>query len=320
VNEELTKNLAPGHGTCAGCGIPVIVRTILGATDDPVVVINATGCLEVTTTVYPYTPWKVPYIHNAFENAAATASGVEAAYKVLLKRGKIPRQARDDSPRRIKFVVFAGDGGTYDIGLQSLSGALERGHEFVFVCYDNQAYSNTGGQRSSATPFGASTQTTPSDRKDFGNELFRKDIIEIVKAHHIKYIAQANAAYPEDLKAKAEKAFATKGPSFLLVFQPCNNEMKFPTSQYVAVGKLATESNFWPLYEISAQGGSATGGEKMKYTINYAPKERKPIEEFLKTQGRFKHLFTPENKKIIEEIQGQVDEGWKRLQKVASIK
>jgi pyruvate ferredoxin oxidoreductase beta subunit len=138
-----------------------------------------------------------------------------------------------------------------------------------------------------------------------------------VKAHHIKYIAQGNAAYPEDLKTKAEKAFAAKGPSFLLVFQPCNNEMKFPTSQYVAVGKLAAETNFWPLYEISAQDGSATGGEKIKYTINYVPKERKPIEEFLKTQGRFKHLFRPENEKIIKKIQRQVDNGWEKLEKLA---
>ncbi len=311
MNKKLTQNLAPGHGTCAGCGIPVIVRNVLGATKDPVVVINATGCLEVTTTLYPYSPWKVPYIHNAFENAGATASGVETAYRALAKRGKIEK--------KIKFVVFAGDGGTYDIGLQSLSGALERGHEFVYVCYDNQAYSNTGGQRSGATPFGASTQTTPSGQGDIGNEIFRKDIMEIVKAHHIKYIAQANAAFPEDLKRKAEKAFATKGPSFLLVFQPCNNEMKFPTSQYVAVGKLATETNFWPLYEISAEGGSASGGENREYKINYVSQERKPIEDFLKTQGRFKHLFAEKNKEVIAEMQKQVDQGWSRLEKLASI-
>ncbi|PJA86829.1 MAG: pyruvate ferredoxin oxidoreductase [Candidatus Moranbacteria bacterium CG_4_9_14_3_um_filter_42_9] len=312
MNKKLTQNLASGHGTCAGCGIPVIVRNVLGATKDPVVVINATGCLEVTTTLYPYSPWKVPYIHNAFENAGATASGVETAYRALAKRGKIEK--------KIKFVVFAGDGGTYDIGLQSLSGALERGHEFVYVCYDNQAYSNTGGQRSGATPFGASTQTTPSGQCDIGNELFRKDIMGIVKAHHIKYIAQANAAFPEDLKRKAEKAFATKGPSFLLVFQPCNNEMKFPTSQYVAVGKLATETNFWPLYEISAKGGSASGGENWEYKINYVPQERKPIEEFLKTQGRFKHLFAERNKGVIAEMQKQVDQGWVRLERTCSMK
>jgi pyruvate ferredoxin oxidoreductase beta subunit len=188
-----------------------------------------------------------------------------------------------------------------------LSGALERGHDFLYVCYDNQAYSNTGGQRSGATPHGANTQTTPSEKIDIGNELYRKDIIEIVKAHHIKYIAQSNAAYPEDIRSKAKKAFATKGPSFLLVFQPCNNEMKFPTSQYVTVGKLATETNFWPLYEI----------ENGNYVINYVPKERKSVREFLKTQGRFKHLFSKRNRPVIDEMQKQVDEGWSRLEKLA---
>jgi pyruvate ferredoxin oxidoreductase beta subunit len=294
MNKKLTKKIAPGHGTCAGCGIPVIVRTVLDAIDEPVVVINGTGCLEVTTTLYPYTPWKVPYIHNAFENAGSTASGVESAYRVLSRRGKINK--------KIKIVVFAGDGGTY--------GALERGHDFLYVCYDNQAYANTGGQRSGATPLGASTRTTPPGREDIGNELFRKDIIEIVKAHHIKYIAQSNAAYPDDIRSKAKKAFATKGPSFLLVFQPCTNEMKFPTSQYVAVGKLATETNFWPLYEI----------ENGNYVINYVPDKRTPVEEFLKTQGRFKHLFAAKNLPVVKEIQRQVDEGWEKLQKAASIK
>ncbi len=153
MNKKLTEKLAPGHSTCAGCGIPAIVRTVLGATDDPVIVANATGCGEVTTTLYPYTSWKVPYIHNAFENAVATASGIDAAQKVLERKGELKKKA--------KIVVFAGDGGTYDIGLQSLSGALERGHDFLYVCYDNEGYMNTGGQRSSASPYGASTETTP---------------------------------------------------------------------------------------------------------------------------------------------------------------
>ncbi|MCX6765924.1 MAG: thiamine pyrophosphate-dependent enzyme [Candidatus Moranbacteria bacterium] len=295
MNKKLTEKLAPGHSTCAGCGIPAIFRTVLGATDKPVIVANATGCGEVTTTLYPYTAWRVPYIHNAFENAAVTASGIESAQKVLLKKGKVKRQA--------KIVVFAGDGGTYDIGLQSLSGALERGHNFLYVCYDNQGYMNTGGQRSSASPYGASTETTPFGVHDIGNELTRKDIMQIVDAHHVKYAAQANVAYLEDLEQKAKKALATEGPAFLLVLQPCTNLWKFPTSQYVNVGRLATETNFWPLYEI----------EKRRYVINYLPKSPKPVEEFLKTQGRFKHLFKPENKKVIEKIQGMVDERWKEL-------
>jgi pyruvate ferredoxin oxidoreductase beta subunit len=295
MNKELTKKFAPGHGTCAGCGIPTIVRTVLDATDDPVVVINATGCLEVTSTLYPYTAWKVPYIHNAFENAAATAAGVEAAYQSLKRRGKIKG--------KIKFVVFAGDGGTYDIGLQSLSGMLERGHDVLYVAYDNQGYMNTGGQRSGATPIGASMETTPSGKESYGNKIPRKDIIEIVKGHHIKYIAQSNTAYIEDIKKKAKKGFETKGPAFLLVFQPCTNVWKFPTSQYVNIGKLATETNFWPLFEI----------EDGKYTINMKNEKPKKIEAFMKTQKRFKHLMKPENKELVKNIQEDINKKWEKL-------
>jgi pyruvate ferredoxin oxidoreductase beta subunit len=305
MNQELTKKLAPGHTTCAGCGIPTIVRTVLGATDEPIIVSNATGCLEVTTTIHPYTAWKVPYIHSAFENAAATISGVDAAQNALYKRKHIKQKA--------KLVAFGGDGGTYDIGLQALSGALERGHDFLYVCYDNEGYMNTGGQRSGGTPFGANTETEPAGEKAFGKAVQRKDLMEIVKAHNIKYLAQANVAYPQDLAMKAKKALETKGPSFLLVLQPCTNLWKFPTSMYVRMGKLATETNFWPLYEISAKGGSASGGEGYDYVINYVNKNPKPIEDFLKGQGRFKHLFEAKNKKAIKEIQKTVDANWKRL-------
>lgn len=302
MNQELTKKLAPGHTTCAGCGIPVIARTILGATEDPIIVSNATGCLEVTTTIYPYTAWKVPYIHSAFENAAATISGVEAAQKSLGKKRRLKKKA--------KLVVFGGDGGTYDIGLQALSGALERGHEFLYVCYDNGGYMNTGGQRSGGTPFGANTETEPVGEKSFGKSRNRKDLMEIVRAHQIKYLAQANVAYPNDLVMKAKKAFETKGPSFLLVLQPCTNLWKFPTSRYVRVGRLATETNFWPLYEI----------EDGNYLINYVNKNPKKIEEFLKEQGRFKHLFEAKNKKVIKEIQKKVDENWESLIKKSGSK
>lgn len=300
MNKKLTEKLAPGHSTCAGCGIPSIVRTVLDATDDPVVVINATGCLEVTTTLHPYSAWKVPYIHNAFENAAATASGVEAAYKVLKRKGLI----KDN----VKFVAFGGDGGTYDIGLQALSGMLERGHQVLYVAYDNQGYMNTGGQRSGATPMGANMETTPAGTESFGNRTDRKDIMEIVKAHHIKYLAQSNVAYHEDLARKAKKAWETEGPSFLLVLQPCTNVWKYPTSQYVRIGKLATETNSWPLFEI----------ENGKYKINLEVKGRKPIEEFLKTQKRFKHLFAPENSEVIKTIQKNVDQKWEELLKKTS--
>lgn len=301
MNKELTKKLSPGHATCQGCGIPAIVRHVLASTDEPVIVANATGCLEVTTTIYPYTAWKVPYIHSVFGNAAATASGIDAAQKALEKSGKIKKKA--------KVVVFGGDGGTYDIGLQALSGALERGHDFLYVCYDNGGYMNTGGQRSGATPYGANTETAPAGENSFGKGQQRKDLMEIVNAHGIKYLAQSNVAFVNDLKKKAKKALETSGPSFLLVLQPCTQLWKFPTSEYVALGKLATETNFWPLYEI----------EDGKYTINTIVKNPKPIEEFLKLQGRFKHLFAEKNKEVIVDIQKTIDANFEKLVKKAQI-
>ncbi|HPN54549.1 MAG TPA: thiamine pyrophosphate-dependent enzyme [Candidatus Moranbacteria bacterium] len=305
MNKDLTKKLAPGHATCAGCGIPAIVRTVLDATDEPIIVSNATGCLEVTTTIYPNTSWKVPYIHSAFGNAAATASGIDAAQKALMKKSAKGGSA---SGGKAKIIAFGGDGGTYDIGLQALSGALERGHDFLYVCYDNEGYMNTGCQRSGATPYGANTETQPAGTQSFGKDKQRKDLMEIVKAHGIKYLAQANAAYLADLKKKAKKALETPGPSFLLVLQPCTSLWRFPTSDYVKVGKLATETNFWPLYEV----------EDGNYVINYVPKEKKPIEEFLKIQGRFKHLFSDKNKEVIKQIQQDVDGNFEKLQKKVS--
>lgn len=295
MNKELSKYYSAGHSACAGCGFPAIVRAVLGELKSDVVLANATGCLEVTSTLYPYSAWKAPYIHNAFENAAATISGVERAYEILKRKGKIKK--------KIKFVAFGGDGGTYDIGLQSLSGALERGHNFLYVCYDNGGYMNTGNQRSSATPYGTFTETTPIGKESFGKMETRKNLMEIIAAHHPAYLAQANVANLPDLKKKAKKAIETEGPSFLLVFSPCTNNWKFPTSQYVNIAKLATETNFWPLYEI----------EKGKYKITWATEKPKPIEEFLKTQGRFKHLFKKENLKHLKEIQEIVNSEWQRL-------
>jgi pyruvate ferredoxin oxidoreductase beta subunit len=303
MNEKLTAKLAPGHSTCAGCGIPAIARTVLGATDDPVIVVNVTGCLEVTSTLYPYSAWKVPYIHSAFENGGATAAGIDGAIKVFRRRNKIP------ADKKIQVVVFAGDGGTYDIGLQSLSGALERQHDFLYVCYDNEAYMNTGGQRSGATPRGADTETTPAGKHSLGKAEKRKDLMSIVIAHHIKYAAQSNVAYPNDLKQKAKKAFEMSGPRFLLVLQPCTNLWKYPTSEYVRIGKLATETNFWPLWEYMDG----------RYKINWAAENPKPLEEFLKTQGRFKHLFKSGGESVIAEMQKEVDEEWKRLVQLAEI-
>ena len=295
MNKELTKHFAPGHSACAGCAFPAIVRTVLGEVKDEVVVANATGCLEVTSTLYPYTAWKTPWIHNAFENAAATMSGVVQAYEILKRKGKIDK--------KIKFVAFGGDGGTYDIGLQSLSGALERGHNFLYVLYDNEGYMNTGNQRSSATPYGAATETTPAGRASFGKTEIRKNLMDIVAAHHIPYLSQANVAFMPDFKKKIQKALAVEGPTFLSVFSPCTNNWKFPTSQYVNVAKLATETNFWPLYEI----------EKGVHKITWEPSEPKPLTEFLKTQRRFKHLFSEKNAPVVERMQKIVNDEFARL-------
>lgn len=289
------KKLAPGHRTCQGCPIAFIVRSVLRATDRPVVVATATGCLEVTTTLYPQSSWLVPWIHNAFENAPATMSGIIAVYKQFKKEKKI----KED----IKFVVFGGDGSTYDIGLQSLSGAWERGDDFLYVCYDNGAYQNTGGQRSSATPLGALTATTPEGRNSKGKIKSRKDIMKIANAHNLSYLAQTAVHNWLDLHQKAKKAIETRGPSFLNIFSPCVAGWKYDPSLTFEISKLATETCFWPLYEI----------EQGRYKINYQPKEKLPLIEFLKTQGRFKHLLKEENKEILFTLQSEIDKGWQDL-------
>jgi len=300
LQEIMSKpiGLAPGHRMCAGCGIGSIVRAILAASDKPVIVANATGCLEVVTTIYPYSAWKIPWIHLTFENAAAVASGIETAYRSLRKRGKIDKD--------VNILAFGGDGGTYDIGFQALSGALERGHNFMYVVYDNEGYMNTGNQRSAATPYGANTTTVPAGSKSFGKPQWRKNIVEIAAAHRIPYAAQAANHNILDLYKKAKKGFEADGPAFLAVLQPCTTNWRFDPAITMSYSKLAVETNFWPLYEV----------ENGKVHVNYKPKNRKPIEEFLKGQGRFKHLFKAENKHIIEKMQTMIDEEWERLLKL----
>ncbi|MEF3245634.1 MAG: pyruvate ferredoxin oxidoreductase [Caldisericaceae bacterium] len=300
IQEIVTKEkpLVSGHRMCAGCGIPPIVNTIIAASDKPVVIANATGCLEVTSTIYPFTAWNVPWVHLTFENAAAVASGVETALKAFKKRGKIDTD--------VNIIAIGGDGGTYDIGFQALSGALERGHKFMYVVYDNEGYMNTGNQRSAATPFAANTTTAPAGRVSFGKPQWRKNIVEIAAAHRIQYAAQAALHNLPDLYNKAKKGFESNGPAFLAVFQPCTTNWHYDPALTVQYSRLAAETNFWPLYEI----------ENGRVHINFKPKERKPIEEFLKGQGRFKHLFKEENKHIIEEMQKTIDEEWERLLKL----
>ena len=294
------NRLVSGHRTCAGCGIPSILRTVMAACDDELVIASATCCAEVTTTIYPYTSWNVPWVHNTFENVAATLSGVETAYKNLKRQGKIKK--------KIKFLAMAGDGGTYDIGLQSLSGALERGHDFVYLCYDNEGYMNTGGQRSSATPMGAHTTTTPVGDASDGKTKIRKDIMKIVAAHNIPYVAQAAMHDWQDLYNKAKKAFETPGPAFINVFSPCTMNWKFDSSMTPDVSRLAVETGFWPIYEI----------ENGVYKINYKPKKLKEVNEFLASQGRFKHLLKKDKEGIIDSIQKEIHRRWKELNKLES--
>ena len=216
-----------------------MARQVLLACERPVVVANATGCLEVATTIFPYTSWNVPWFHSAFENAAALASGIETAYKALKKKGKV----KED----IDFITFGGDGGTYDIGLQSLSGAMERGNRILYVCYNNEAYMNTGIQRSSATPMGATTTTAPSGKKSIGKLQARKDLTAIMVAHNIPFAAQSAVGFHNDLISKVQKALSSNGAAFINVLQPCRLGWAYPPEDTVRLGKLAVDTCVWPL-------------------------------------------------------------------------
>lgn len=302
VKEMMSKKdrLAPGHRMCAGCGATIGVRAVLRALheEDHAVIANATGCLEVSSFMYPYTAWEDSYIHNAFENAGATLSGVETAYKVLKKKGKLPED------EHFKFIAFGGDGGTYDIGFQSLSGAMERGHDMVYVCYDNGAYMNTGIQRSSATPMFADTTTTPAGKCSSGKMQNRKDLASIIADHDVAYVGQSTFTLNfNDLHQKAEKAIYTEGASFLNIMTPCPRGWRYPTEDIMEICRLAVETCYWPMFEV----------EHGKWRLTYEPKKKLPIEDFLRMQGRFKHLFKPGNEHLIEQFQAEVDRRWEDL-------
>ena len=303
VKEIVAKKPAifeSGHRMCAGCGAPPVARMIMRALKegDHAVVANATGCMEVSSCIYPYTSWSCSYIHTAFECTAATCSGAEAAYKSMKRQGKLPKD------KNTKFIAFGGDGGTYDIGIQSLSGAMERGHDMTYVCYDNGAYMNTGIQRSSATPHFADTTTSPAGKVVPGKMEERKDLTEIMASHHLPYVAQTLAlANFKHLYEKAEKAIYTEGPTFLNVLAPCPRGWGYPTDMLMPINKLAADTCYWPLYEV-VDG---------KYKITYKPAKKLPIEEFLRPQKRFKHMFLPGNEWMIEEFQKEVDRRWEEL-------
>ena len=289
--------LAGGHRACAGCTAPSMIRQFLLVAGKDTVVGSATGCMEVVTTIYPYTAWRVPFIHNAFENSAATVSGCEAAYNALKRRGRIP------ADKKINFIAMGGDGGTYDIGLQSLSGAMERGHRMLYICYDNHAYMNTGIQRSGATPKGAATSTAPAGKAHAGKEQNRKDLTAIMLAHNLPYLAQASPYNARDLMAKVQRALEIDGPTFLNVLAPCHRGWRTKVEESMAMARLAVETCFFSLFEV----------DHGVWKINYKPKEKKPLVEWLKPQGRFGHLFKPGGEKIIEELQAEVDRRWADL-------
>lgn len=284
-----------GHRACAGCGAAMIARQVLLAAGPNTVVVNATGCLEVVTTIFPYTAWNVPFLHSAFENAGATISGVEALYKSWVRQGKYDK--------KLNFIAFGGDGGTYDIGLQSLSGAVERGHNILYVCYNNEAYMNTGVQRSGATPKGADTTTAPVGKVKKGKEQYRKDLTGIMIAHRIPYVAQSVAGNWRDLTSKVEKALSMEGPKFINVFQPCRLGWGYEPELTCEMGRIAADTCVWPLYEV-------VNGV---YRITYKPKAKKPVSDFVKLQGRFRHLAKPENKPLLDEIQAITDKNWEDL-------
>lgn len=293
---ETREFIVSGHRACQGCAEVLAVRYALKALGRNVIIANATGCMEIISSAFPSTAWAVPWIHVAFENAAAVASGVEAGLKILKRKGRIP-----DQP--IKAVGMAGDGGTSDIGLQALSGALERGHDMIYICFDNEAYMNTGIQRSSATPFGAMTTTSPPGRKSYGQMTWKKNMAAIAAAHDIPYVATACSSYPFDLMEKVQKAKSISGPSYIHVLSVCPTGWRIPPDQAIRYGRLAVETGFFPIYEVEKG--------RVRLSIDF-PKLR-PVKDYLQGQGRFRHL-TPD---LIDKIQERVIQEYNRLKAMA---
>jgi len=277
------ERFAPGHRACIGCGEALAVRLAFKALGDNVIVANATGCMEIVASPLPYTSWTLPWIHTLFENAAAVASGVEAALKVMERKGRGPGTD-------VKIVAIGGDGATSDIGLQAISGALERGHNFLYICFDNEAYMNTGIQRSSATPFGASTTTSPAGKVSIGQFSWKKNLPAIMAAHDIPYVATACHSYPFDLMEKIAKAAAVPGPAYVHVLSVCPTGWRSAGDITVRLGRLAVQTGIFPLYEI----------ENGKYKMNVIVPKLRPVQDYLKLQGRFRHL-SDDNISMIQE-------------------
>ena len=293
-NMPEVEPVSPGHRACQGCGEVLALRQAMKAIGTNAIVCSATGCMEIITSPYPQTAWRVPWIHVAFENAAAVASGVEAAYKAMNRKKII------DQPG-VTVIGYGGDGATADIGMQALSGALERGHNMIYFCFDNEAYMNTGIQRSSSTPFGASTTTSPAGKKSSGQSTWKKNMAEIAVAHGTPYVATATPAYPIDLMNKVKKASLVPGPAYIHIYSPCPTGWRCGIDESIEVARLAVQSKVFPLYEV-------IDGE---YHLSRKVAKPKPVSEYFKPQRRFRHLTEAE----VKFIQGRVDEQYEKLVK-----
>jgi pyruvate ferredoxin oxidoreductase beta subunit len=296
VPRLITKKeyFAPGHRACIGCAEALAVRLAAKAMGQNVIVANATGCIEIIASQLPYTSWQVPWIHTLFENTAAVASGIEAGLKAMVRKGRI-------ADKGTKVVAIAGDGGTADIGLQALSGAMERGHDFLYLCFDNEAYMNTGIQRSSATPFGASTTTSPAGKVSIGQVTWKKNMPAIAAAHNIPYVATACPSYPFDLMDKVKKGLAAEGPAYIHILSVCPTGWRCPTDLSIRIGRLAVKTGIFPLYEVK--------DGQYKMSIDF-PKLL-PVTDYMNLQGRFRHL----KEDAIEQIQQTVINKYNELRK-----
>jgi len=299
--KDLSKEelYAPGHRLCAGCGPSISVRMALKATRGPTAVVNATGCVEVSTTIFPYTAWRIPWVHALFENTAAVASGLEYGYEALEKRG--------ERKGEVDIIALGGDGGTFDIGIQALSGMLERGHDIVYICYDNEAYMNTGIQRSGATPRGAATTTTPAGKVIPGKRENKKDLAGICAAHGISYVATASIGFFSDYIEKVKKAIEVSGPAVIHVLAPCPLGWRSNPADTIKLAKMAVQTGLFPIYEI-------INGQ---YKMSLKPAKLIPIEEYFKLQGRFSHLLKPESKDEVDAIKREVEENYNRVLRLA---
>ncbi len=284
-NQPRFRGLESGHRACLGCGEALIARLVTEAAGPDVMVANATGCLEIFTTPWPESAWRVPWVHSLFENTGAVAAGMEAALKAQGKSTKV--------------LAFGGDGGTFDIGFQALSGMLERGHNVLYVCFDNEAYMNTGIQRSSSTPHAAMTTTSPPGKMRMGKRHLKKDIVSIVAAHHIPYAATSSVAYPSDIRKKVRRAMAIEGPTFLQVHSPCPLGWGYEGDQSIAVARLAVQTGLFPIIEL----------ERGELASVMPLREVLPVSDYLRTQQRFRHLFVDDlrAREELEHIQALAD-------------